>query len=409
MSALAEPEVVSDAAPVPTVVDVGLLDEIKRYGSLDVSACFSCGTCTAICPLADDDGAFPRRMIRYAQVGMRDALLESKELWTCYHCGLCSESCPMEAEPGEFMAATRRWAIANYDRTRLSRTLYTRPVGGTVIAALLAFAFAAFFYAAHGPKSTTSLDLFRFIPEQLIHWTGVSVMILLALAGGLGLWTMASGIARREGFSRSVGLRAAARAAWQAGVVEALAQKRYREDCRDDERAPEPLWRRRWLVHALTMWGFLGLLGATMIDYLLSLLGVKETGAHVALWYPPRLLGTVAGILLVYGVTVLILNRLRHVNQTAKHSTQSDWLFLGLLWLTGVSGFLLELALYTPPAAWGYWVLLFHVAVAMDLLLLLPFIKFAHVLYRPVALFFHALAGTRDAVPVSGLMPDAER
>ena len=34
---------------------------------------------------------------------------------------------------------------------------------------------------------------------------------------------------------------------------------------------------------------------------------------------------------------------------------------------------------------------LFHVAVAMELVLLAPFMKLAHAVYRPVALFFVAL------------------
>ena len=396
MSALLETDA-PEAPAAPVLVDTNLLADLQRFGAPDVTACFSCGTCTAICPLADDDGTFPRRMIRYAQVGMTDALLSSKELWTCYHCGLCSESCPMEAEPGEFMAAARRYAIASYDRTRLSRTMSTRPVAGTAIAVLVAAFFAVFMYASHGPQSGDTLDLFRFVPEGLIHWTGVAVMMLLALVGLSSLTTMARRIARREQVERPP-LRAAVRAFWSAAVVEAIGQRRYRADCRDDERAPEPLWRRRWLVHALTVWGFLGLLAATILDYGLSLVGVKEVGAHVAVWYPTRLLGTIAGISLVYGVSVLALNRFRRVNQTSKRSAPSDWLFLALLWLTGVTGFLIELALYLPQApVWGYWVFLFHVAVAMELLLLLPFIKFAHVLYRPAALFFHALAGERRA------------
>ena len=34
---------------------------------------------------------------------------------------------------------------------------------------------------------------------------------------------------------------------------------------------------------------------ATGLDYGLALLGIKETGTPVPLWYPVRLLGTVAG------------------------------------------------------------------------------------------------------------------
>jgi heterodisulfide reductase subunit C len=105
-------------------VDPTLLPEIKAYGAFDVDACFNCGNCTAICPLSQADSTFPRRIIRYAQVGMRDELLASKELWTCYACGQCSETCPRQAEPSEFMAASRRFATASYDRTRLARFLF---------------------------------------------------------------------------------------------------------------------------------------------------------------------------------------------------------------------------------------------------------------------------------------------
>ena len=115
-----------------------------------MSACFSCGNCTAICPLADNDATFPRRIIRYAQVGMTEELLSSKELWTCYHCGMCSDSCPTEADPGEFMAAARRYVTASYDKTRIAKVLYTMPILGTVVS-LVAF----FLLAGSTPPATS--------------------------------------------------------------------------------------------------------------------------------------------------------------------------------------------------------------------------------------------------------------
>ena len=113
------------------------------------------------------------------------------------------------------------------------------------------------------------------------------------------------------------------------------------------------------------------------------------------IWYPVRLLGTAAGLLLVYGVTMLIIDRYRAANRSVAHSSSADWTLLALLWVTGVTGFVLELALYLPEApAWGYWVFLFHVAIAMELVLLAPFMKLAHAIYRPLGLFFVALART---------------
>ena len=400
MTATTVPADVTPAVPAATRLDLGLYSDLQRFGATDISACFSCGTCSATCPMSQTDGTFPRRIIRYAQLGMKDALLGSKELWACYQCGECAGTCPTQADPSEFMAATRRYAIASYDRTWLARTLYTNPVLATVIAVLVAVLFAAFMYSARGPMSSESLAIFEWIPSELIHDTGIVVMIVVVLAGVLGIATMARDIARREGESpRSVlGSRAAlgrtGRALWSAIGRDSLGQVRFREECEaDDVAMAAPWYRRRWLVHALVVWGFLGLLAATGLDYGLALLGIKETGTAVPIWYPVRLLGTVAGAALVYGATILIIDRYRASNPSVKTSTTADWLLLGLLWVTAVTGFAIELALYLPSApTWGYWLFLVHVAVAMELVLLAPFMKLAHAVYRPVAMFFVALS-----------------
>ncbi len=390
-------------AAATTPLDLGLYPDIQRFGATDVSACFSCGTCTASCPLSETDATFPRRIIRYAQLGMKDALLSSKELWACYQCGECAETCPTQADPSQFMAATRRYAIASYDRTRVAWTMYTQPILATVLAVVIAALFALFMYAAHGPQSGQSLAIFEFIPEDLIHTLGIVVMLVVVLAGLAGIATMARAIGRREGvgwgsvFGGRAALGRSARAAWSAIAHESLGQVRFRADCDVDD-AALPWFRRRWLLHAVTVWGFLGLLAATGLDYGLALLGIKATGTPVPVWYPVRLLGTVAGFLLVYGVTMLIVQRYRAANRSVRSSTTADWMLLGLLWVTGVTGFVIELALYLPSApAWGYWVFLLHVAVAMELVLLAPFMKLAHAVYRPVALFFVALA--KEATP----------
>ena len=405
-------------AATSTPLDLGLYQDLQRFGATDISACFSCGTCTASCPLVETDGAFPRRIIRYAQLGMKDALLSSKELWSCYQCGDCSDTCPTEADPSEFMAAARRYAIASYDRTHIARAMYTRPIVGTILAVALAALFALFMYSAHGPQDGSTLAIFEFIPEELIHNMGIVVMIIVVFAGLAGVATMARAIGRREGvgwgtvFGSRRALARSGRAAWDAIGRESLGQVRFRAECETEPAtgvsASTPVapvaavawYRRRGFVHAVTVWGFLGLLLATGLDYGLALVGIKETGTPVPIWYPVRLLGTVAGAMLVYGVIVLIVDRYRASNASVRRSTTADWMLLGLLLVTGVTGFVLELALYLPGVpVWGYWVFLVHVAVAMELVLLAPFMKLAHAVYRPVALFFVALARLPEGDP----------
>ncbi len=58
--------------------------------------------------------------------------------------------------------------------------------------------FAVFMYASHGTQDGESLALFEFIPDALIHWTGIAVMVALALSGVVGVarWPDASRRAR---------------------------------------------------------------------------------------------------------------------------------------------------------------------------------------------------------------------
>jgi ferredoxin len=375
--------------------DPCFLTELKKYGMVNIESCFNCGNCTAVCPLSTDGDSFPRRMIRYAQLGMEERILSSKELWLCYSCGECTTTCPRQAEPGEFMAAARRYAIARYDRLGIARLLTSSSVLSVLFLVVLAIALGLFIYSFHGPMPGGTLDLFAFIPSEAIHDWGVAFGIVVALAAVSGVVTMVRNLRRAEG-ARAVSRRNCLPAVWKTLATEVIGQHRYRSDCEPD--AAERHWYgRKWFVHASMLWGFLGLFLATALDYLLALVGVKAVGTWVPIWYPIRLLGTLAGILLVYGVSTVILRRLRKSEKTYGFTTPLDWAFLVLLWLGGMTGFALELALYLPhPHAWNYWMLLAHLVVVVELFILLPFSHFAHIVYRSIALYIHAATNEKS-------------
>jgi ferredoxin len=376
-------------------VDPQLMRELKEYGAVGVEKCFNCGNCTAICSLSSTDDRFPRHILRLAQLGMKDELLGSKELWLCYNCGDCSETCPQQAEPGNFMAAARYYAIAQYAPFKIGALFGKKPLLGSFIAALMVLFFGVFMYGEHQSMASDSLKLFNFVPYSFIHDAGMAVMILIGLICLVTVSRMILRIARENHLSAGDFIKGSRmnwlQAFWEAVVVQSLAQKRFRVDCNSKQKV-EAWYLSKWFVHAATMWGFLGLLLATSLDYFLDIVGLKATGTMVPIWYPTRLLGTLAGLLFIYGVSMLLIKRLRKVDKAHSFSRPSDWIFLALLWLTGASGFVIEIALYLPNAhPWGYWIFIFHVAVSIVLLLLLPFTKFAHAIYRIVALYIHAL------------------
>lgn len=379
--------------------DPNLLQDLKKFGGVSIQACFNCGNCTAICPLSSDSESFPRKMIRYAQLGLRDKLLSSKELWMCYACGECTESCPRQAMPSDFMSAARRYAIANYDFTGLAKLLIGSPIWSFLITLGLAGIITLFLLSGSGDMALDSFRLFDFIPAELIHNLGVAVIAVVFVAGLAGAANMVMRVTREKRFPAGTRLNWL-EALWTAVGVNALGQRHYRQDC--DTAVQQPKWYlRKWFLHASMMWGFLGLLAATILDYSLELLGIKPTGAPVPLWYPIRLLGSLAGLLLTYGVTVVLWRRARKAEASMKTSNFTDWSFLAMMWLSAVTGFLLEISLYLPqPPIWGYWMGLVHVVLAMEMVLLAPFTKFAHAFYRTVAHYLTALKPLPVKIPV---------
>jgi heterodisulfide reductase subunit C len=90
-------------------------DELEHFGVDTTLECFNCGTCAAICPLVYEH--FPRKMIRYAQLGARDKILQNaQELWRCLHCGMCTQTCPRGANPGELILGLRRFVLNHWRR-----------------------------------------------------------------------------------------------------------------------------------------------------------------------------------------------------------------------------------------------------------------------------------------------------
>lgn len=97
-------------------VNPDFVQELETYGVDTALECFNCGTCAAICPLLFEH--FPRKMIRYVQMGAREKILQhGLELWKCLHCGLCTRTCPRQAQPAELILALRRYVLDAWRRS----------------------------------------------------------------------------------------------------------------------------------------------------------------------------------------------------------------------------------------------------------------------------------------------------
>ncbi len=376
-----------------STADPSLMATIRRYGAFDVSACFSCGTCTVACPLSTPTSSFPRKMIHYAQLGLKDKLVGRPDAWLCESCGECSDTCPRDAKPSEFMIALRKYEIAELGIPGLTRPLLTSRVFAASFLAALSLVFLGILALIQRPADLTSVQLFGFLPEQGIEIIGIAVGIIALGTALVGILRMWRAMAREE--PQAPGTTAANAPAdppsWTRAIVptlkDALLQRRTQRCA--TETSPTHFLTSRWFVHLAVFWGFLGLLLATILRFV----AVPIHGELVPPWEPVRLLGIVSGVVLLYGTSEMILRRIRKVDRYTSRSTFMDWAFLVLLLLAGLGGFLVDIAQYAGLPLWAYSFMLFHLVVVFDLLILIPFTKFAHVVYRPMALWLSRVYG----------------
>ena len=81
-------------------------------GGEKISACFTCRTCVASCPISAINREFnPARIIRMALYGLKEEILKSDFIWLCSTCYACQERCPQGVSITDFMTLLKNMAI----------------------------------------------------------------------------------------------------------------------------------------------------------------------------------------------------------------------------------------------------------------------------------------------------------
>jgi ferredoxin len=364
-------------------VDPAVPDELALYGGDTATKCFNCGNCSAACSLTDQDSVFPRRYIRYIQLGLRDKMLSSLDPWLCYYCGDCSDTCPREAQPGQLMMASRRWLISMYDWTGLSRLLYRRESFEIVFLALVAAVVLALFVlpanfgfnllAAH-PEARQHVDLRYFAPKETVH---IGDMLLVVVLGGLLLSNAARMFWLVRHNAPAIPLRH-----YIAGLGEFIVQMSTQKHWRQCGASTAG---RHWLRHFLLVLSY-GVM-FTLVVVFLYWFQVEDASFH---W--TAIPGYIATLGLLGATLTIIHDRRRRRDQIHRVSDLADWLFVSLLFLTALTGILLHGSrmLDLPMPTYLFYVV--HLMVAVPMLVVeVPFGKWSHLLYRPFALYLVAV------------------
>jgi len=64
-----------------------------------LNACFSCGTCSAGCPIHEVFPEYnPKKLAKMVRLGMRKRVLSSPYIWYCATCHNCEQRCPQNVK-----------------------------------------------------------------------------------------------------------------------------------------------------------------------------------------------------------------------------------------------------------------------------------------------------------------------
>jgi heterodisulfide reductase subunit C len=87
-------------------------NEINRLSDQSIHLCYHCHKCTSGCPVAQDMEYGPDQVLRLVQLGEKDTLLKSPDIWLCAGCETCGTRCPNEIDIARVMDALRQVALS---------------------------------------------------------------------------------------------------------------------------------------------------------------------------------------------------------------------------------------------------------------------------------------------------------
>ncbi|MEI6449484.1 MAG: 4Fe-4S dicluster domain-containing protein [Actinomycetes bacterium] len=349
-----------------------LITELEIYGAQDVSKCYHCGNCSAICPFSKEPYIFPRRSMRSLQMGLEAKLESDLEPWLCYYCGECSAECPRDAEPGETMMSLRRWLTARYDFTGIARLFYLSAKAEILAVILVALITGAGFllYGFSQGSITQYNGPDAFLPASSIHifdWILAAVLLALLLTNCARMWWFTVGRDTKVHVPLSAYITKI-----YLLPMHFFTQMRY---ARCEQKRP-------WVIHLVLMLSYV-----TMLVLIMFFLAPMWSGP--AIDWRVHVFGLAATAGLLVTTIVFLRKRLKKTEVQYQHSHETDWMFLVLLIVvaaTGLMQFTLHRVGLETAANINY--VIHMMAVVPMLLLEVPFSKWSHMAYRPLAMYF---------------------
>ena len=366
-------------------VDPMFIDVLDRFGAEDVQLCYQCGDCSTVCPHADEVYKFPRKSMRLLQMGLSRKIETTLEPWLCYYCGQCSTQCPREADPGETMMSLRRWLISRYDFTGIASHFFKSRI--TEVIAVLIIALLTGIFLVYYGLSGGSIHVYdgdgAFLPSTFIHKFDLTVGAILTVflvINAIHMWYLVMIKGTLFVVPWWLYFKELYQFPWHF-----FTQKRYSE-C---EKKREHPFFMPWFIHLGLMLGYV-----TMLVLVMVFIEKLQSGPEIQ--WSVHIFGYLASIGLITGTIYFIRNRLKKNYVQYKKSHSTDWVFVILLLIIVVTGITQHVFHRTGLFEMANITYIIHLMLVVPWLLRMPFTKWSHLIYRPLAMYFAAIR--RDAL-----------
>ena len=134
----------------------------------------------------------------------------------------------------------------------------------------------------------------------------------------------------------------------------------------------------RWFMHLILVFGYLALLFTTVV---LDWFGTENLFII--------LLGYIESVVIFVITFIFVASRIQKNKEVNKFSQPSDWFFVIWLFLLGLTAFIVRIFIDLDLIESNLWMYLFHLIVLVQwALIIVPFGKWTHFLYRSFAMYF---------------------
>lgn len=367
--------------------DPKFIKEIRKAGGEAGKKCYQCATCSVVCELSTNESPFPRKEMLWAQWGLADRLMRDLDIWACYQCNDCSVHCPRGAKPGDLLAAVRSYTYQNYAVPKFMGKALAAP---WALPFLFAVPVIILFVLMNVSAPRTADGEFLFMQEGipidfnifLPHSTVDAFFVL----GNILIFTLAIiGFSR---FWRDLKKHHGSGISLLTGVkltIKEIFTHAQFEKCK----ANEP----RYIGHILIFAGFVGAMITTGLVFVLIFIphyiDLPPTWElPIDLPNPVKFIGAFSGLALLAGGAILIARRWLDKDEVGA-AGYPDQLFIYIVFFTGLTGVTSWLGRWlVGDPSFAYINYFIHLVFVFFLLWYMPYSKFAHMIYRTLALVF---------------------